>query len=207
MTGDLDKQKTDLRGRIRAALHAVRPEDAAGWSRSLCRNLTASTPWRSARTIMGYAPLAGEADVAEACREAISAGKTLALPRIDWDSSMMTAARVTSIDAGLVVRRHGVREPGPDAPATDPATLDLVLVPGVAFDAGGRRLGRGGGYYDRFLRGLAARSGGSGTPLSVATIGVAFEVQFVAHVPTGPHDVPVQLIVTERRVIAALNTP
>lgn len=199
MAGAPEQLKRRARTLAREALGAVPPADAARWSQELCRRLTASAPWRAARTIMAYAPLPGEPDVTDACRDAIRAGRTLTLPRIDWDGGTMIPARVNSMDAGLVARRHAVREPGPEAPAIDPATLDLVLVPGLAFDAQGQRLGRGGGYYDRFLLALAARP----APLSVATIGVAFEVQLIDRVPTRPEDVPVRMVVTERRMIEA----
>jgi 5-formyltetrahydrofolate cyclo-ligase len=83
-----------------------------------------------------------------------------------------------------------LREPGPDAPVVDPTGIDLAIVPGVAFDESGRRLGRGGGYYDRFL-----------STLSVTSIGVAFELQLVPIVPAGSQDIRVKAIVTERRFI------
>ena len=100
------------------------------------------------------------------------------------------SAAVQSVDAGLIAGRHGIREPAADVSAVPPGEIDLVLVPGLAFDEAGRRLGRGAGYYDRFL-----------APLSVATVGVAFELQLVPEVPAGSGDVPVGAIVTERRFI------
>jgi 5-formyltetrahydrofolate cyclo-ligase len=85
-----------------------------------------------------------------------------------------------------------VREPPPDLPAVPLSEIELVLVPGVAFDGSGRRLGRGRGHYDATLAALS--------PAAVR-IGLAFELQIVAAVPCEPHDMPLDAIVTERRVL------
>lgn len=85
----------------------------------------------------------------------------------------------------------GVREPHATAPVIDPGGLDVVLVPGLAFDRGGRRLGRGAGFYDRFLGGLATRSAG------VAFIGVCWSELVVSAVPVGPLDRSVHMLLTE----------
>jgi 5-formyltetrahydrofolate cyclo-ligase len=97
---------------------------------------------------------------------------------------------VLDIDSGLVVERMGVREPAAGGQVVPPGDLDLILVPGLAFDEHGRRLGRGGGHYDRFLAGLSS-----------ARVGVAFEVQLAPQVPAGPGDERVDAVATERRII------
>jgi 5-formyltetrahydrofolate cyclo-ligase len=78
-----------------------------------------------------------------------------------------------------------------DDPAPDPATIDVVIVPGTAFTAGGDRLGQGGGWYDRFLGRIRS---------DCLTIGVGFEAQLVEALPTEPHDVRLDAVVTERGV-------
>lgn len=83
----------------------------------------------------------------------------------------------------------GVRAARDGAPAIDPATLDVVLVPGMAFDIAGNRLGRGGGYYDRFLAGLDAER--------TVFVGVCWSGRMVASVPVGTHDVRVRMLLTE----------
>lgn len=193
MTHEAAGAKREARVRARAALAAVTPEDARRWSDALCARLTRSAPWRGAHTILAFAPLPGEPDICPALRDAIAAGRRICLPRIDWRTGILTPALVESIDTGLVAVRHGVREPGPAAPAVGDRELDLALVPGLAFDLAGRRLGRGGGFYDRLLSRLA--------PLSVATVGVAFEVQLIPEVPASESDAPVRALVTERRFI------
>ena len=98
------------------------------------------------------------------------------------------------LDADLTPGPWGIREPDPRrCPPVRPGDVDLVLVPGVAFDAGGGRLGYGGGYYDRLL----------GTCAEATTlVAAAFEVQMVERVPMGPGDRRVDLVVTERGVYA-----
>jgi 5-formyltetrahydrofolate cyclo-ligase len=186
----LDQAKQQLRARARAALASVPPEEAAAWSSRVCGLLTESPEFTRARTILGFLPIRGEPDVTDACRTVLNAGKRLCLTRLDWAKGTLTPAAVRSVDAGVVAGRYGIREPAADAPAVAPGEIDLVLVPGLAFDESGRRLGRGAGYYDRFL-----------APLSVVIVGVAFELQLVPEVPAGSGDVPVGAIVTERRFI------
>lgn len=190
MKGELDRAKRQLRLQTRTRLAEVRPADAGRWSLDICRALAVLPEFRRASTVMAFLAISGEPDLAVICDEAIDTGKRLCLPRVDWESRTMVAALVGGGEGGLIAGRHGLREPGPEAPVIPPGQVDLVLVPGLAFDESGRRLGRGAGYYDRFL-----------AALSVAPIGVAFELQLVPEVPAAAHDVPMSAIVTERRVI------
>jgi len=121
-------------------------------------------------------------------------------PRVDWTARLMTPVIVPTLAADTRPGRAGIREPTESCRAIDPASLEIVLVPGVAFDATGARLGRGGGFYDRFLAGL---------PPTVATIGVCFETQLVPRVPTETHDHRVGIILTARglRPAAAPGPP
>ncbi len=86
----------------------------------------------------------------------------------------------------LVPHPFGMAEPAPDLPVISPGEIQLALVPGLAFDRQGRRLGYGGGYFDRFLRDFHG-----------ASLGVIFQRLLLDHLPYGEHDVPVQWIVTE----------
>lgn len=86
---------------------------------------------------------------------------------------------------------RGIPEPPPDAPALDLVALDLIAVPGLGFDADGRRLGQGGGYYDRLLGDPRRRA---------VAVGVGFDCQIVDRVPVAEHDVGLDAIVTERGV-------
>jgi 5-formyltetrahydrofolate cyclo-ligase len=188
MDGVLTQAKQDLRGRMRARLAEVSAGEAAGWSAGVVARMLASGPCRGTRCAMLFLSVPGEPDLTELGRVLSARGVRVCLPRVDWANGTMTAALIRDPDRDTVLSRHGVREPNAACPAVDRVELDFVAVPGLAFDGSGRRLGRGGGFYDRFLTGLGA-----------FTVGVGFEVQFLPFVPAGAGDVPVRAIVTERR--------
>ena len=124
---------------------------------------------------------------------ALDRGKTLVLPRVDAAARVLVLHRVADLDGDVVPGFRGIPEPSPDLPTVRPADVDCALVPGVAFDDDGRRLGYGGGYYDRLLPQL--RPG-------VPRIAGAFDLQIVDHVPAGAHDVAVDVVVTPTRTVA-----
>ena len=134
-----------------------------------------------------YAARPGEVDLAPVAAWATARALPVLWPRQRGDGGLDFAP---GAEADLVKGPHGVREPPPDAPAVVPDETTWLLVPGVAFDPGGGRLGRGGGAYDRAL---------SGCPAAVR-VGVGFEFQVVDAVPTGRHDQVMHVIVTEARV-------
>jgi len=118
--------------------------------------------------------------------------KTLCLPRIRRENHSMTAHAVSDLKRDLVPVPFGFLQPKKTTPVVPLAQIDLILVPGIAFDLQGHRLGRGAGYYDRFL---------PRADLRAAVCALAFECQIVDAVPVGEHDWPLQLIFTEERVI------
>lgn len=179
-----DTEKSLLRARVRSAVRALTAGERAALSRQACAALRAEPVWKSARRILFYAPLGDEVDIGPLLDEAWAGGRAVALLRFETAIQSYTPCAVAS-RAALVSGPFGVLEPGPDCPAVPLNPLDLVFVPGVAFDLGGRRLGRGKGFYDRVL---AAVSGHK--------CGVAFDAQLVATVPEEPHDVRVNSILT-----------
>jgi len=105
---------------------------------------------------------------------------------MDWDTGTMSCVGLSSLE-GVEVRRHGIREPV-EGGVIGPGEIEVALVPGVAFDLSGGRLGRGAGFYDRFLGRLADRA---------VRIGVGFGLQVVGRVPRETHDLGVDALVTE----------
>ena len=181
--------KVLVRRTLQDWLRCVHPEVAASAGRQACRRLTASREFRSASVVMLYLPIAGEIDISDVAESAWRRGKTVLGPRVDWDRKRMTAVEIRSLTDGIV-RHRGVPNPcgGDPWPLEE---IDLIVVPGLAFDRRGFRLGRGGGFYDRFL----AHDG-----LHAITCGLAFHQQLVALLPTGRHDIPVHMLVTDRRI-------
>jgi len=181
-------------GNERAALSAVerRERGAAACARLLALPELADL---AGRTVAGYLALDthGELDPAPALDAVGARGGRVALPRVAEPTGPL--AFHLAGGAELVTGRFGLREPPPDAAAVAPSALDVVVVPGVAFDAAGRRLGFGGGFYDRtFGRDAVSERR---PPL----IGLCFDLQVVARCPAGPDDVAVDVVVTESRVL------
>jgi 5-formyltetrahydrofolate cyclo-ligase len=137
--------------------------------------------------VLCFASLSDEPDIAPAVESALAEKKIIALPRFDSASGCYGASVITD-SAQLVRGPFGALEPGPGCPLCPLNQLDLILVPGVAFDLAGRRLGRGKGFYDRLLAAVRGHK-----------CGVAFEEQIVADLPEEPHDVRVDSIVTPAR--------
>lgn len=140
--------------------------------------------------VMGYLAIRGEPNVDGVLRTLVDRGGKVCVPSVAWDEGTMEPARFTGFE-GLVTRRHGVREPVAQTPIVPIQDVRVVLVPGVAFDGRGARLGRGGGFYDRFLERLAPGS---------VRIGVGFERRVVDRLPVHPWDQMLDMLVTEQAV-------
>jgi 5-formyltetrahydrofolate cyclo-ligase len=139
---------------------------------------------RGTGTVLLYAALADEVDVAGLVAPLREAGVRTLFPRVRGDDlEMVAAADLLTLTLGY----RGIQEPV--GPAIDPALVDAAVVPGVAFDLRGTRLGHGVGHYDRLLARLPGRC---------ARIGVCFSCQLVPTVPREAHDQPVDVVVTER---------
>ena len=135
---------------------------------------------------MGYWPTRDEPDIREFLAGTPADGIRVALPRVDWQTGEMTPVIVRDFARDLVIGPHGIASPGDRCEMVEPDKLDLVIVPGLAFDPDGGRLGRGGGFYDRFL---------SKTPTECRKTAVALHCQWVRRVPRDHHDVRVDSVV------------
>lgn len=186
--------KAETRTAVRSALAQTTPGDRAAWSEGICAALWAWLPLRAGGCVGVYFADGTEPNLDGLIERLIASGVPVAGPRIDWDARTMVWHRIDGLGT-LEVRRHGIREAPEVAEAVSPDGLGVLLVPGVAFDAHGGRLGRGGGFYDRYL----SRAEAAG----VRTIGVCFACQVVARVPMETHDVAVRMLVTQDGVMAA----
>src|SRR5688572_21363553 len=180
--------KSAIRSRVRALLAQVSSEEAAAASSRACALLRAQPIWGEAKSVLFYAPLALELDLSPLMTEALAGGKTVALPRFVAETDCYAAFQVSDPVRGLVRGNFGILEPLPQALSVPLNQLDLALVPGIAFDLGGRRLGRGKGFYDRLL---SAVPGGK--------CGVSFDQQVVSEIPVESHDILMNFILTPTR--------
>jgi 5-formyltetrahydrofolate cyclo-ligase len=183
MLESLRKQKAALRANVRGAVKPLSSIQRHAASRAIRERILARQEWHNAASVLLFAPMADEPDIWPLLELALSAGKRVALPRFDRGKDHYEAAVIQDAATDVVVGKFNIREPASGCKAADLNRLDLALVPGVAFDRQGRRLGRGGGFYDRLL---AAVSG--------TTCGVAFDEQLVATIPVEPHDVQLNCI-------------
>ena len=185
----LVQRKAALRAEQRRRRQAVAAQSGSA-GEAVAERLIESFPLPSAAVVSGYWPLEDELDPRPCMTRLAAQGHPLALPRVQGRGRPLAFHAWHPGDL-LLAGPFGVMEPDPDAPAVRPRVL---LVPLLAFDRQGRRLGYGAGYYDLALRELRALG-----PLPLA-IGVAFAAQEVDEVPTGPRDQPLDAVVTERAV-------
>ena len=161
--------KDELRHALRARRRALSQEEQRRASLAVLERVRAFAPYREARSVMAYMACRGELDLSPVLLDALAQGKTLLLPRCEAPG-IMTARRV---------------EPAQCCAVFPPEEINLIFVPGTAFDALGGRLGQGGGYYDRFLaRTKALRAG------------VCHDFALIARVPAQAHDMRMDCIFT-----------
>jgi 5-formyltetrahydrofolate cyclo-ligase len=187
---NLSEQKAALRRQVRAAITRLSQAERAAASEAACHRLTEQRIWQAARRVLLFSALNDELDLGALLSAGRSAGKLVALPRFVPAADTYEAALVNDPDRDLVPGRYGVCEPRAECPSVPANQLDFVLVPGVAFDAAGRRLGRGKGYYDRMLSALRG-----------IKCGATFDVQVVPEIPHEPHDVRLDCLLTPTRWI------
>lgn len=188
----LREAKLALRRQVLAARDALSPEARASAGARIVASIAALPSFAGARAVLLTLPFGSEWDTLPLVRAALEAGRAVVVPRVDAATRML-ALHAIADPARDVARGHrGIPEPLPHCPAVEPAAIDWVLVPGVAFDLTGGRLGYGGGYYDRLLPLV---------PPAAARVAGAFDLQIVERVPAGPQDVAVDAIVTESRAL------
>ncbi len=193
--------KSDLRATSKAILATITPPDRARRSDRLAEHLLGWEEIQHASTILAYAALPTEISLDPFIIAALGQGKRLCVPRIEWDTRSMHPAQIRNLDADLTITEHHIRTPTPTCPLIEPDEIDLVLIPGLAFDRDLNRLGRGAGFYDRMIETMPAR------PARPGLVGVCFADQIVERVPTEPHDHPMDRIITEAGLIDPHRPP
>jgi 5-formyltetrahydrofolate cyclo-ligase len=184
----LKQAKRALRREILAERDRLRDDERATRSASIADRLLAMDEVRDARTVMGFWSFGSEVDTPPLLERLEAAGKQVALPRIE-DRDVVPVAYVSGDP--LSETSFGAKEPVSGL-RVEPSALDVVVVPGVAFDRRGGRVGYGAGFYDRLLGKVRD---------DTFTVAVAFGLQVVDRVPAGGTDRRVDAIVTEREVI------
>lgn len=179
------EEKIRLRAVMRAEEQKLGAKYKAESSAAICRHVLAMPEYRDAETVFCFVGRRHEIDTMPLLRQILADGKRLCVP-LCVDKGIMELRQITAIEE-LVPGSYGIQEPPANAPAVSVDEVDLSIIPCLSCDHGGRRLGFGGGYYDRFL----------GVYRSAAVL-VCRERLIREELPVEPHDMPVPWVITER---------
>ena len=190
---NIAEEKKQIRKECRQVRQALAESLRTIASQEICKRIAGLPEFQKAGVILSYMPIKGEVDL----RPLLEAypHKTWALPRIQPEPEHSMVFHIYDPTL-LVYHPFGMAEPSPNLPVINPEQIQLALVPGLAYDRQGGRLGYGGGYYDRFLQFFTGVS-----------LGVVYEALFFEHLPRGEYDIPVCGVVTEAGVYHILSSP
>jgi 5-formyltetrahydrofolate cyclo-ligase len=186
-------EKKRLRQAIAERLAKLSDKDRVSDSRSTCKHILKEMK-DGPITVAVYYPMKSEVDIRPLIETLLARGANVFMPRAKGNG--FEFCRVTSL-ASLVPGPFGILEPRETEDVLDKATLDYVLVPGVAFDRNGNRIGRGNGGYDKWLSKVRSVN------KTVKVWGVAFDIQITHSIPLEPHDLPMDAVFTARGLINA----
>lgn len=172
--------KKELRSRIKAAKKAMTEAQILALSQDLCRQFLNTEQYREAKAVYGYLPYNQEVRTWTLLEQALKDGKKVAVPKVYGDEMrFIYLSDLTAVSNGYA----GIPEPVADEPVADDPTA-LVLMPGLAFDRDGHRVGYGGGFYDRFLE----------REPNHPTVALCYHFQLLDHLDTEDHDIPVDRV-------------
>ena len=176
--------KDKMRKQISTAKNSISKKEMLDQSSQLCDIVQSTEDWINSKTVLLYRNINKEISVNSLIEQGLNTNKIVALPRYESKHGKYSACVIKSLK-DLVVGKYNIMEPSPKCNEVNINQLDLVIVPGVAFDRFGGRLGRGSGYYDRFLKNLKA-----------IFYGVCFKQQVVDKTPQDLHDAKMDIIMT-----------
>ena len=186
----VSREKMELRRELSGKIQGLSELSRMEASAQACALLRRQKRWSDAQAILFYAPISHELDIWPLLTEALAVGKLVALPQFNTGKGHYVACQIHDPARDLNAGRFGIQEPTSHCIPLPISRLDFILVPGLAFDLHGRRLGRGKGFYDVLL-----------TVVRGFTCGVAFDEQIVNDIPVEPHDIRLNCILTPTRWI------
>ena len=189
--------KEELREQMRARLAAQSAADARVKSADIWERLSVLGEFATASRLLVYVSKEAEVDTRGLIQQLLAMGRQVSVPWFDGAKEQYVASELRDFALDLTAGRFGILEPKTEAVRPVACDgIDVALVPGLAFDETGNRLGHGKGYFDRLLREVRG-----------AKIALAYDFQLLNEVPTEAHDVPVDFIVTEKRVLKTRGNP
>jgi 5-formyltetrahydrofolate cyclo-ligase len=187
---EIKERKRALRAELIQVRARLSKDEREAKSRRIAERAAAVPELMAARVVALYAPLNTEVDPGAIAARLAAAGARIVWPRVEQSGRLLSFA---SCDFQALVRGPlGALQPPAGARPVELGELSAVLMPGVAFSVDGLRLGRGGGYYDATLKRV---------PPGALRVGLGFDVQVVPSLPREPHDVPLDLVLTEERTL------
>ncbi len=195
MTENQAAERQLLRRQCLAARALLSPTERAALSRQIVDSVMRLPVFQEKNSVFIYCSYQSEVETWDLIRRCLAAGKTVCVPLTQPAQSRMSAVVITNPALDLISGYKGIPEPDFAAPRRflPPSQIEAAVIPGTVFDRAGNRLGYGGGYYDRFLSSAAAQA---------LRIGLAFSRQVADHLPALPHDVPMDVLVTEQEVFS-----
>ena len=188
--------KEEIRRKILKKRLSLSSEDIRDKSQQVFLNLAETVEYRNSRNIMFYVATRIEVQTEEMIKMSIKMGKNVFVPIILPECLNLAPSKIFDFDIELEKGKKGIFEPKKEYYRLfPPENIDLIIVPGVAFDLSGNRIGRGFGYYDNFLRKVSS---------SAKIVALAFEMQIVKKIPNDKNDIPVHKIITEKRIIISV---
>jgi 5-formyltetrahydrofolate cyclo-ligase len=182
--------KKQIRQQLRARIACISPTELHERSIQACSRLAKTPEYAHSEIIMVFLSLPTEVDTTPLVLQAWRDRKRILAPKVSWEQRRMLPIQIDSLSDDLSESILGIREPADGVPIPL-ANIDMVIVPGIGFDLHGNRLGRGRGFYDRFL----AHRDWAGI-----ACGLALEDQVLETVPVSEHDMKIQMLVTDASV-------
>ncbi|MBW1894251.1 MAG: 5-formyltetrahydrofolate cyclo-ligase [Deltaproteobacteria bacterium] len=190
---DIRESKRKLRNDIVRTVSSLSENDKSNKIKQIENRLFTFANFREANIALLYISRYDKFDIKDIVKKSIASNKISVLPAFDDDKKEMTLMKIDNIDTGLIAGPNGFLEPDPGQCKTVPhESIDIAIIPGLAFDEKGGRIGVGEGYYDRLLPKL---------PITTRKVVLAFEEQIVPLVPMESHDKYVDIIITDQRII------
>ena len=190
---EIREKKQEVRNEIANRLAALKPDRVAQKAKAIEDRLFEFANFLESRIALLYTPAANEVGTMDIIKRSFAYSKIIVLPAFDPETYQMTLMKIDDLDKDLVEGARGNLEPNPERCKVVPIDcLDIAIIPGIALDEKGGRIGSGQGYYDRLIPDL---------PITTRKVGLVFEDQIMQLVPQESHDKHVDIIVTEARII------
>jgi len=190
---DLKEKKSEIRRKTSANRKRLSEEARTEKSKAITEFLFDFANFREARTVLFYMASGSEVGTEDMIRKALEFEKVVALPWVDEKEERIIPLKVDDLHRDVKTGYKGIGEPIPQQCKEIPVgSIELAIIPGIAFDERGGRIGHGTGFYDRFIPDL---------DVTTRKVALAFECQIVSQIPMEPHDRYIDIIITEKRVI------